>query len=106
MKLTSHIRELQAAIFRSEDEMQRMRNALGLDMCPCCVGAAYGGTIGPYCKLERKRERQEAWLRVLTAKVNNWVTPGGGQRFSELRLASEAYAELVARHRRIDITVR
>lgn len=98
MNLTSHIQELQAAILRSEEEMYRMRVALGPDMCPCCVGAAYGGTIGPYCKLERKLDRQEAWLRILVAKVKGDDV--------EVHEAGAVYSKLVARHRRVDSATR
>lgn len=92
MNLRDSIDQLRAVIVRSENELQRMRDALGPGQCPCCVGAAYGGTVGPYDTLARKRDRQDAWLRVLLAKAD---APG------DLPRASAAYARLVERHGRI-----
>lgn len=92
MNLHGHINQLRAAIARSEDDLRRMRDALGPGQCPCCVGAAYGGTVGPYDTLARKRDRQDAWLRVLLAKAG---------AAGDLSMASAAYAKIVERHGRI-----
>lgn len=59
---------LKAAIQRNENELDRMGREAGTD-CPCCFGAAYGGTDGPYDKLERKLDRQYARLKILDKKL-------------------------------------
>lgn len=86
MSLAASIAKLQAAIFRSESQLAALALALGPDMCPCCVGAAYGGTAGPYDTLQDKLERQEVWLDVLLAKQAGDI--------EELRRASERYGKL------------
>jgi hypothetical protein len=65
---------------------------LGPDQCLCCVGAAYGGTVGPYDTLSRKLDRQRAWLDVLVAKDENDA--------KSLAVASVRYGKIVDRHRR------
>lgn len=85
----AQIAALRNAIFRTEEELSHLSAALGPDQCPCCVGAAYGGTIGPYDTLERKLDRQLAWLDVLLAK--------SGQ--GDLATASARYQAILERHR-------
>lgn len=67
-RLDRDIAAVQAALARTEAKLAGMLEALGPDQCPCCAGAAYGGTDGPYDRLGRKQDRQEAWLRVLLAR--------------------------------------
>lgn len=80
---------LRIAIVRTEEELSRLSAALGPDQCPCCVGAAYGGTTGRYDTLERKLDRQLAWLDVMLAKSG----------YGDLRKASAIYQNILSRHR-------
>lgn len=89
MRIKDQIQLVRSALFRTEEELARLAIALGPDQCPCCVGAAYGGTIGKYDTLMRKRDRQEAWLKILTTK-----TSGG-----DMTIASLSYKDLLTRHR-------
>jgi hypothetical protein len=73
------IETLQRAIARTEERLQELSKAMP-DTCPCCLGAAYGGTNGPYMKLEEKLDRQEAWLEVLLAKPHKNTDPARWER--------------------------
>jgi hypothetical protein len=92
VRLKHQIADLRRALAVTEDRLVAMAAALGPDQCPCCVGAAYGGTIGPYDRMLRKQMRQEGWLRVLLARQ--------GKDPVELAKASKAYGEITARSER------
>lgn len=71
---TKAIRILEAAIARVEDELEEMRTAHAIKGgCPCCVGAAHGGTVGRYDRLAAKLIRQEEWLAVLIDRERSAV---------------------------------
>jgi hypothetical protein len=69
-RLVDHRALLVAAIDRVEAELDAQRDKfIRGGGCPCCVQAAMGGTDSRFGRLERKLERQRAWLEILDAKI-------------------------------------
>jgi hypothetical protein len=68
--LRAQLDHLRANIVASDARLEAMRgDAIDRGVCPCCVGASYGGLHGPYERLIDRQERRRTWLSIAERKV-------------------------------------